>query len=551
MRRTFAADRRPPARGIAREKTRDPDPTGERPWSARAFEAVGGSGEAFWRAVVGGGLAFWAYKMLADRGDGRSWAEIYWVEPALHFKYPGFGWVTAPPEPYTSLLVVGVLAGGVSLALGLFTRASAALAAACFTWLFLIERTAYQNHYYLLVLVSWAAVCLPLGAAWSLDNLRLSRPARPVPRWAVWLVRFQVGLPYLYGGIAKLHPGWLSGEPMGGMLRAKTWLAPLAPALPGGAWEAWFPALTAAFTFGGLLFDLLVVPGLLWRRTRPLAYAAAVAFHLTNATLFRIGVFPWFMIAATLVFFAPDWPAKLLRLRSPLGGYAPPGPRVRRAILAALAVYAAVQATVPLRHHLYPGNVNWTEAGHPFSWHMMLRGKNSAVRLTAEFADGTALPVDLRGYLTPGQAVKIGRDPDLVRRLAVRVRGDRLAIRSALVAGPDGSPVLRRWAERPGPRGELWGAGEPAPAPDVRSPVAVRALVLTSYNDRRPQLLIDPAVDLSAATMPWWGPPEWILPLVERPRTAAEGPWREDVRLWDRLIETDPDAVRRRAAAGE
>ena len=188
-----------------------------------------------------------------------------------------------------------------------------------------------------------------------------------MPRWAVWLVRFQVGLPYFYGGIAKLHPDWLSGEPMGGMLRAKDWLAPLAPVLPGGEYEAWFPLATTAFTFGGLLLDLFVVPALLWRRTRPIAYGAAVAFHLMNAVMFRIGVFPWFMIAATAVFFPPDWPRRLLKLRPPLGEYRLPGALARRAIVAALGLYIGVQVLVPLRHYLYAGDVSWTEADHPFS----------------------------------------------------------------------------------------------------------------------------------------------------------------------------------------
>jgi hypothetical protein len=50
---------------------------------------------------------------------------------------------------------------------------------------------------------------------------------------------------------------------------------------------------------------------LLWRRTRVLAYLAALAFHLTNWYLFNIGIFPWIMICATLLFFPPSWPRYL------------------------------------------------------------------------------------------------------------------------------------------------------------------------------------------------------------------------------------------------
>jgi vitamin K-dependent gamma-carboxylase len=37
------------------------------------------------------------------------------------------------------------------------------------------------------------------------------------------------------------------------------------------------------------------------------------------------------------------------------------------AALAALVGYVAVQLLVPLRHHLYVGDPNWTEAGHTFA----------------------------------------------------------------------------------------------------------------------------------------------------------------------------------------
>ncbi|MEM9703912.1 MAG: HTTM domain-containing protein, partial [Planctomycetota bacterium] len=344
---------------------------GARRFVTAAFAPVDGASLAAWRATVGGGLAFWALKQLTDRGDGRTWADGYWGDPARHFKYTGFEWVAAPAEPYLSWLLLAVAAAGLALACGLFTRVSAALTALGFTWLVLIERTTYQNHYYLLVLVSWATVLLPLGHVWSADNRLWGRAPRAVPRWAVWLVQFQVGLPYFYGGVAKLNADWLSGEPMANMLYgqealADTWLAPLTAVLPGGAADEWFPQTALAFAWGGLALDLVIVPLLLWRPTRRPAYLGAVLFHLTNATLFTIGVFPWFMILATLIFFPPDWPRQLLarvrfvprRLLLPPTTVAafPTGPRRRAATLAALGLYVSSQCLIPLRHHLYEGS---------------------------------------------------------------------------------------------------------------------------------------------------------------------------------------------------
>ena len=136
-----------------------------------------------------------------------------------------------------------------------------------------------------------------------------------VPVWALWLLRAQVGIIYIYGGVAKLNGDWLRGEPM------RTWLRHRVddPSLASLVAEEWVVGL---FSYGGLLFDLLVVPLLLWRRTRALAFVAALGFHLTNAALFQIGIFPWLMIAATTVFFTPDWPRRVLARWSglPSGG---------------------------------------------------------------------------------------------------------------------------------------------------------------------------------------------------------------------------------------
>ena len=64
--------------------------------------------------------------------------------------------------------------------------------------------------------------------------------------------------------------------------------------------------------YGGLLIDLLFVFFMLNRRTRVFGFMAVVTFHLINSRLFGIGIFPWFMIASTLIFFKPDWPRRVL-----------------------------------------------------------------------------------------------------------------------------------------------------------------------------------------------------------------------------------------------
>jgi hypothetical protein len=112
------------------------------------------------------------------------------------------------------------------IVLGLATRIAAAVFAVLFAWWFLSDQTNYLNHFYLITLVSILLVFVPTDRAFSLEARYRRAPGTPrsredetVPAWALWLVRFQIGAPYFFGGIAKLNPDWIAGEPM------RMWLA--------------------------------------------------------------------------------------------------------------------------------------------------------------------------------------------------------------------------------------------------------------------------------------------------------------------------------------
>ena len=113
---------------------------------------------------------------------------------------------------------------------------------------------------------------------------------RTVPRGAVWLVRAQVAVVYVFAGLAKLHADWLwRALPLRLWLPARSGLATSSAACSTSAGRR-------TSSLGGASFDCAVVPLLLWRRTRPFALAAVVAFHVATWGLFPIGVFPWLMI---------------------------------------------------------------------------------------------------------------------------------------------------------------------------------------------------------------------------------------------------------------
>jgi hypothetical protein len=428
-----------------------------------------------------------------------NFVEANYVSPPFHFTYLGFEWVRPWPGIGTWLhfIAIGLLA--ICMAVGFFYRISAVLFAIGFTHLFLIDKALYQNHYYLLCLMSWIMVLMPAHRACSLDAIQYPAiRSATVPAWTLWLLRFQIAVPYFYGGIAKFDRDWLAGAPLRPFL-ADNKSFPLIGQFFTEEWCVQF------FVYGGLWFDLLIVPGLLWRRTRVIAYGFALAFHLMNHSLFHIGIFPWFMIFASLLFFPPDWPRKLLRLRP--AAAAPPHRGLSWSTLAAskkagvlvLGTYVAFQLLWPLRHYTYPDNPNWTERGHCFAWHMLLRGKRAGVRFhVTDPETGWSGDVNLRLHLTATQLKRMSRSPDMILDFTHFVANEysKLGYNNA----------------------------------------EIRVRLLVSLNGRKPQLLVDSNVNLAAQPRTYRRP-DWIVPLTE---PLPDEPWDVPLPEWEQRLGLPP-----------
>ncbi|MFW6050744.1 MAG: HTTM domain-containing protein [Myxococcota bacterium] len=236
------------------------------------------------------------------------WIDRFYVQSDFRFTYWGFEWVKAPPEQGMYVLFAGMFVLALCVAAGLFYRFAIAAFFVVFTYVELVDVTNYLNHYYQVSLLALIMAFLPLHRAWSLDARR--RPAlrtTTFPAWMTYLLRFQVGVVYFYAALAKAGPDWLlHGQPLGLWLAARTDTPLIGPLLD-------LPWVALAMSWAGFLHDLLVVPALLWRRSRPFAYAVLVVFHAATGYFFNIGIFPFLMITTALVFFSPTWPRKLLR----------------------------------------------------------------------------------------------------------------------------------------------------------------------------------------------------------------------------------------------
>jgi hypothetical protein len=181
---------------------------------ARLLRPVDIASLVLFRIGFGSLMAWWAWDYLAS---GR--VRFLYVEPRFHFTYYGYDWVQPWPGPGMYLHFVGLALLGVAIAFGCCYRLAAALFAAGFTYVFLLDATNYQNHYYLIMLLSWLLVILPLNRAVSFDAARW--PAITgwlMPTWARgWFALHCFAL--RLGGVAKLDR-FQKASPSGRCLRA-------------------------------------------------------------------------------------------------------------------------------------------------------------------------------------------------------------------------------------------------------------------------------------------------------------------------------------------
>lgn len=342
-----------------------------------------------------------------------------YFHPEFHFSYLFFEWLEPwPPFWMHAHFLFNVLMG-IFVTIGLFYRFSAFMLFLGTSSAFLMEKSVYINHTWLYCLTAFLMVFLPAHQAYSVDVRRNPSIQRSsVPAWTVWILIFQISVVYFFAGLAKVNPDWLAGKPMMYWLAAKTHYYVIGPLLG----QEWFPFL---ISWGGVTFDLLIVPLMLWRRSRPYAFLVAVVFHLTNVSIFGIGTFPWYSIAMTALFFDPAVFRRLPVLRNKLPDYQPVNfaialrPAYRKVVAVFLGLYVLVQLAIPFRQYVYKGNTSWTESGHNFSWHMMLRSKWGFVRYkvvspSAEL-EWSVSPTE---YITEHQYGRMIGKPDMILELA-------------------------------------------------------------------------------------------------------------------------------------
>jgi hypothetical protein len=350
------------------------------------------------------------------------WITELYVKPVFYFTYPGFDWVRPLGSAGMHLVFVGMALSAVLITLGLLYRWATWAFFLSFTYVELIDLTQYLNHYYFISLVSFLLIWLPANRHCALDvwfdpGLRLTR----VPRWNIGVLRLQLGLLYFFAGLAKLNSDWLvEALPMKIWLPAKSHL----PIVGSLLYESWVAYL---FSWFGAFYDLFIVFFLLYRRTRPIAYAFVLVFHIATAVFFPgIGLFSYVMIVSSLVFFSGSFHEKRLSFLPFSGwknGNTGEAPSFRlptgRFVAWGLGLFFLIQFLMPFRYLLYPGHLFWHEQGFRFSWRVMLMEKSgNAFFYVKDPATGKTYEVNNAEFLTPLQEKMMSTQPDMLLQYA-------------------------------------------------------------------------------------------------------------------------------------
>lgn len=364
--------------------------------------------------IVFGVLAFYGASRFLLKG----WVQELYIDPQFYFPYLGFEWVKPLPGDWMYLPFVGMLIGSLGIILGYRYRLATVLYFLSFTYVELLDKTNYLNHYYFVSLVAFILIFIPAHSGFSLDA-KLGRTVEmdQVPRGYLWLLQFQLACVYFFAGIAKLDTDWLfRAEPL------FTWLQAFRDSAFLGDL---FARKTTAYVFawGGCLYDLSIVFFLLYKPTKWLAYLAVVFFHLVTYCLFPIGVFPLVMIFSTWIFLPLSFQDKVLDFLKAKLQYKQ---KVEKSVstipkIGQLAVgcFVILQLTLPFRYLAYPGDLFWNEEGFRFSWRVMLMHKEGlATFYIHDPKTGGDIEIDNSKYLTKRQEEQMSTQPDMILQYA-------------------------------------------------------------------------------------------------------------------------------------
>ena len=352
------------------------------------------------------------------------WIKKFYIDPVFHFTYYGFSWVT-PFGNYTYLLFIIAAVASFMVAIGYKYKWAILTFFLSFTYIELMDKTTYLNHYYFITVISFILVFLPANCYFSVDAYQNNEKRfEKIPRWNIDVLKIILAIVYIYAGVAKLNSDWLIDA-----IPLKIWLPnssnlPLIGSLLNENWVHY------AFSWTGAIYDLGIVFLLLNKRTRLFGFALVVLFHVLTRILFPIGVFPYVMIISSLLFFDATFHQKVFSIVGKLIAIPivlfengkekrPESIFLYRGKMLFISSFILFQLLFPFRYLLYPNELFWTEEGFRFSWRVMLMEKAGyATFKVKDVQSNKEITVNNSQFLTPFQEKQMAFQPDFILEYA-------------------------------------------------------------------------------------------------------------------------------------
>ncbi|MBP6385282.1 MAG: HTTM domain-containing protein [Pseudarcicella sp.] len=369
-------------------------------------------------------ICFGLLMMVAElRFIAKGWITDFYVKPIYFFSFYGFEWIKPLPEPFIYWVFYVLIFLSLLIATGLFYRIAIVLFFITFTYVELLDKSVYLNHYYQVSLLAFLMCFLPMNKTYSIDSFVLHLYKIRIlnlfnytlnPKIALWALRIQVGLVYFFGGIAKLKSDWLfEAQPLKIWLNSHTEMPVLGYLFQ---WQM-TPFL---FSWAGLIFDLSAAFLLCFSATRRYIYPVLVIFHILTYLLFNIGLFPWMMMLTALIFFESSWHQKVLEKCFPIAKKININHSIsNNYIYFILIPFFTFQALMPFRSFLYKGNVLWHEQGFRFAWNIMLMEKKGFTEYRVTFKNTReTITVRPEEFLNTIQTKQMSFQPDMILQFA-------------------------------------------------------------------------------------------------------------------------------------
>ena len=327
--------------------------------------------------------------------------------------FPFFDFLSNPSEQLVYFSAILMLISNIGMIFNKTSRMSCLIFFLTFTYLWLLDRAYFNNHYYFISIITFLLFFLNKESSFKKNYY--------VPKINIIVFQIMIFLIYFISGVNKINPYWIFDlQPMTHILQTKAQVS-------GNNLFSNYITISL-FTISGLIYDLVIGFFLIFKKTRIIGFIFVLIFNSLNFFLFKdvgeIGVFPFLMISTLVLFIDPVKIQKLLKLKK--------NDKVilqNKSFVNHLIVFFIIfQILLPFRHLLVKGNVDYNGVGQRFSWRMKIMYKESNIEFFLKNKlTGKKYNVDVTKMLTPIQYNNLKYYPDLILPLAHRMKSQAIS----------------------------------------------------------------------------------------------------------------------------